>query len=396
MVYTGRVETTQGIKNCSRSGYHMNNRERLLKVMHWELPDCVPVCPDISNMVPARLTGKPFWDIYLYQDPPLWKAYIDAVKYFNIDGGFELYEFGDLFEDEEDKREIRIVSRDENRIITQDFSEKTGEWSRFVVVHTKDNPPATDILPVQVGLNPVPHTWEDIKGVKEWPTGMELWKLIRKEMGDYGIVGMPSGVETLILKRPENIYEYYDNPHKYYEIGDRMIEKMEKRIKIISALEEKPDFLFCGASGSLVFQSPDIFRELVLPALKRVTELAADIGIPTHVHSCGPETELVKIAAEETSLTIIDPLEIPPMGDCNLAELKRLYGDKIILKGNLHTTSVMLKGSKAKVIEASKRAIDDAANGGGFILSTGDQCGRDTPDENIFAMVETARTYGRY
>ncbi|NQU87784.1 MAG: hypothetical protein HQ541_18700 [Mariniphaga sp.] len=171
---------------------------------------------------------------------------------------------------------------------------------------------------------------------------------------------------------------------------------MEKRIKTISNLEEKPDFLFCGASGSLIFQSPDIFRELVLPALKRVTELAADIGIPTHVHSCGPETELVKIAAEETKLTIIDPLEIPPMGDCNLAELKKLYGKKIILKGNLHTTEVLLNGSKADVIEASKKAIDDAAKGGGFVLSTGDQCGRDTPNENIFAMVETARTYSRY
>ncbi len=45
---------------------------------------------------------------------------------------------------------------------------------------------------------------------------------------------------------------------------------------------------------------------------------------------------------------------------------------------------------------ASKQAIDDAAEGGGFILSTGDQCGRDTPDENILAMIQTARTYGRY
>jgi uroporphyrinogen decarboxylase len=367
-----------------------------LKVLHRELPDCVPVCPDISNMIPARLTGKPFWDIYLYQNPPLWKAYIDAVKYFDIDGGFEVYEFGDLFEDEEKQWEKKIIFRDETRIVTQDFYEKTGEWSRFIVVHTKDNPPATDILPELIGLNPVPDTWEDVTNVKEWPKGMELWKIIKKEMGEYGIVGMPSGVETLILKRPENIYEFFENPQKYYEIRDKMIEKMERRIKIIAALEDKPDFLFCGASGSLVFQSPDIFRELALPALKRVTELAAELGIPTHVHSCGPETELVKMAAEETKLTIIDPLEIPPMGDCNLAELKRLYGDKIILKGNLHTTDIMLNGSKADVTEASKRAIDDAAIGGGFVLSTGDQCGRDTPDDNIFAMVETARTYGKY
>ena len=374
----------------------MNSRQRLLSILHREIPDCVPVCPDISNMIPARLTGKPFWDIYLYQDPPLWKAYIDAVKYFGIDGGFELYEFGDLFDDAEKKWEKKIVLQNEERIITQDLCLETGEWSKYVLVHTRDNPPATDVLPEYVGLNPVPKKWKDVENVKTWPKGMELWRHIKNEMAGNGIVGMPSGVETLILRRPENIYEYFENPAKYYEIRDRMIEKMENRLKVISTLDNKPDFLFCGASGSLVFQSPDIFRELVLPALKRVTELASELGIPTHVHSCGPEKELVKIAVEETKLSVIDPLETPPMGDCNLKELKALYGDKIILKGNLHTTEIMLNGTVQDVIEASKKAIDNAAHGGGFILSTGDQCGRDTPDENIFAMVETAREYGKY
>jgi uroporphyrinogen decarboxylase len=99
---------------------------------------------------------------------------------------------------------------------------------------------------------------------------------------------------------------------------------------------------------------------------------------------------------EETGLTVIDPLEIPPMGDCDLAELKRQYGDRITLKGNLHTTEVMLRGSSEDVRAASRKAIDDAAAGGRFILSTGDQCGRDTPYDNLRAMVDTARTYGRY
>jgi uroporphyrinogen decarboxylase len=332
----------------------------------------------------------------LYNDPPLWKAYIDAVKYFDIDGGIELYEFGDLFDDEEKGWEKKIVFQSDERIITQDFNEKTGEWSKFVLVHTKDNPPATDIYPAQVGLNAIPTSWKNVENVKKWPVGMELWKYIKEEMGEKGMVGMPSGVETLILRRPEDIYEYYENPAKYFDKRDRMIDKMERRLNIIAGLDVKPDFLICGASGSLVFQSPEIFRELVLPALQRVTALAAKLGIPTHVHSCGPEKELVKIAAEETNLTVIDPLEIPPMGDCDLKELKKLYGDKIVLKGNLHTIKIMLNGSVNDVIEASKKAIDDAAEGGGFILSTGDQCGRDTPDENIFAMVETARTYGKY
>jgi uroporphyrinogen decarboxylase len=118
--------------------------------------------------------------------------------------------------------------------------------------------------------------------------------------------------------------------------------------------------------------------------------------MPTHVHSCGPEKELVKILAEETDLTVVDPLEIPPMGDCDLKELKARYGKKIVLKGNIHTTNVMLRGTVQEVKDACKKAIDDGAEGGGFILSTGDQCGRDTPDKNIFAMIETAKTYGKY
>lgn len=84
------------------------------------------------------------------------------------------------------------------------------------------------------------------------------------------------------------------------------------------------------------------------------------------------------------------------MGDCDLGELKRLYGDEIILKGNLHTTEVMLRGTPDDVAVASKNAIDAAAEGGRFILSTGDQCGRDTPDENLHAMIDAARSYGRY
>ena len=145
-----------------------------------------------------------------------------------------------------------------------------------------------------------------------------------------------------------------------------------------------------------MYQTPEMVRRMGLPVVKTMAELCFKHGIHSYVHSCGPEKELVKICYEETQLTVIDPLEIPPMGNCDLREIKRLYGDRLVLKGNLHTTDVMLRGSVSDVKDACRRAIDDAAEGGRFILSTGDQCGRDTPDANIFAMIETARTYGKY
>lgn len=84
------------------------------------------------------------------------------------------------------------------------------------------------------------------------------------------------------------------------------------------------------------------------------------------------------------------------MGDCDLAEIKRRFGGRLALMGNLHTTDVMLRGTPEVVRDASRRAIEAAGGGGGFILSTGDQCGRDTPDANLFAMLEAAETHGRY
>jgi len=377
----------------------MTHRQRLLATLKGKIPDCVPVAPDFSNMIPARRTGKPFWDLYLYQNPPIWEAYIDCAKYFDIDAVMDGY-FPLMFPEEvEHDKEWKtvIVKRTYDSIITQQYYDHLGQknWAEHVTVFYRDNPPTGRVKPQMVGLPPVPDRWEPLDGVKPVDVGPQGLKHIKKLMGEQGLVGV-FVTFTNPLGNPEDIYRYYDNADKHNIWAAQRIEAAERRFDRIMQLDDKPDFLCVGGSGTLVYQTPDIFRQLAFPAVKRVIELAAKAGIPTHVHSCGPEAELVKIFAQETDLTVIDPLEPPPMGDCKLAELKKLYGNRIVLKGNLHTVDVMLNGSVDDVIAASKQAIDDAAAGGRFILSTADQCGRDTPDENLFAMVETARTYGRY
>ena len=376
----------------------MTNRERLLTVLRGEIPDCVPVAPDFSNMIPARLTGKPFWDLYLYNDPPIWEAYVACAKHFDIDSLMDSY-FPLAFPEEKPdgpEWERFIVKRTEDRIVTQKSCVEGGKrvWEPMVDVYYRADPP-TRLAPEKINLPLEPKSREPLEGVKPVDTGPEGLKRVMEMMGDQGLVGVHVA-STGGLGGEEGIYKYYDNPDKHDEWAQERIDQAIARYERVMRMEVKPDFLCVGGSGTLVFQTVEMFRKIAFPAVKKIIQMAVADGMPTHVHSCGPEKELVKIMAEETELTVIDPLEVPPMGDCDLAELKRLYGDKIVLKGNLHTTEVMLKGSVDDVIRASKRAIDDAAVGGGFILSTGDQCGRDTPDENIRAMVETARTYGRY
>lgn len=374
-------------------------RQRLLTVLAGKIPDCVPIAPDFSNMIPARLTGKPFWDIYLYNDPPLWEAYIAAARRFNIDSLMDGY-FPLTFPGEKphlEGWERAIVFRSKERIITQRYRKENGKitWQPRVDVYYIADPPTENVPPAKLGLPEVPANWEPLEGVKPVDLGPAGLARVKALLGDQGLTGV-FVTSSAALNNAEEIYHYHDHPELHARWAEERIIAAEERYRRIMALPVKPDFLCVGGSGTLVYQSPRIFRQLAFPAVKRIIDLAHADGIPTHVHSCGPEKLLVKIFAEETQLTVIDPLEIPPMGDCDLAELKRLYGRKIVLKGNLHTTDVMLRGTPETVIAASRKAIDDAAAGGRFILSTGDQCPRDTPDENLLAMIETARTYGRY
>jgi len=379
----------------------MNSRERLLTVLNGKMPDCVPVMPDFSNMIPARRTGKPFWELYLYNDPPIWEAYIDCAKHFDIDSLMDGYcplVFPEERAGRDEGWERLIVHRDERTIVTRVSRTRSGgrrEWADTVEVYRVADPPIHGLDPRKLGLPAIPERWEPVEGVKPVDIGPENLARVKGLMGEQGLVGV-FVISSLALPNEEAVYNYYDHPELHETWAAERVEAAEARFERIMGMEVKPDFLCVGGSGTLIFQTVEIFRHLAFPAVKRVIELASAAGIPTQIHSCGPEKELVRIMAEETDLTVIDPLEPPPMGDCDLAELKRLYGDKIVLKGNLHTTEVMLKGSADDVVRASRKAIDDAAAGGGFILSTGDQCGRDTPDENIYAMIETARTYGRY
>jgi len=372
----------------------MTGKERMLAATLGKQADMVPVAPDTSNMIPCRLTGKPFWDIYLYRDPPLWKAYIDCAKHFDFDGWLPSaagYCMGGPSEAENAKS----VHRSDERIVTRQYRTENGKmlWSDRVTVYYRADPPTRNLKAELIGMAEAPERWWDIEGIKEHTPGREGFEEIRAYMGEQGIVGAGVGLPSLGIE-PEGIYAYYDDRpavrRRLEAAGEQTIRRAEQ------ILEWEPDVLMIGISGYLTFHSPDIVRDIGLRTLQRLTKMAKDRGVPTHLHCCGRERALVEMAANETDLNLINPLEPPPMGDCDLAELKKTFGRKVALMGNIHTTDPMLRGTPEEVARAARWCIDVAAEGGGYVLSTGDQCGRDTPDENIFALVRTAREYGKY
>lgn len=377
----------------------MNARERFIAALRNQVPDRVPAAPDISNMVPCRLTGKPFWDIYLHGDPPLWRAHLSANRKYGFDAWFYR---GTLDFEIASTNQVsnRIVDENEERITRRTtIRNRAGTLTRSTVFF-RDNSPWTVEKPIKDPARDIP-CWIESMGTITGYTTKTVDQMRAELRGEFALgfgglryPGFQYWVNLFDGGLPQILDVHRERPDLLEALRDA---EHTRNVEALSHyLKEKPDYVFLGASGTLTMGSPDLFRRYGLATLKELTHMAAEQDVPVLLHSCGRERELVRIAAEETDLACINPLEPPPMGDCDLAEVNRSYGKRIALMGNLHTTAVMLHGSRQEVLDAAAKAIEDAGPGGGFILSTGDQCGRDTPDENLYATVEAAERYGCY
>jgi len=376
----------------------MTGRERIMTALRNKIPDRVPATPDISIMIPSRLTGKPFWEIEVNENPSLTTAYINAVKFFGIDGW--------MFNGSLDFK-LKSGVTTEKEIIHQD----KDKWVVRHVIHTPDG----DLIQTQVSPRDNPSTMtekyiknfkEDFKKIRHLFSGVlscdaSEYKRQKKLMGELGMICVyiaPPGFQNFVVLFDGNLealtYAYYDMPELFEELVE-MYEKHELQ-KLEMALDAGVESILTGGSGSITMQSPQLFRKLTLPAIQKITKLCRQAGVLCGIHSCGKERYLVKACADETDLDYVNPLEIPPMGDCDLADLKSNFGHKLALMGNLHTTQTMLLGNVTKVRREALKAIFAAGQNGGFVLSTGDQCGRDTPFENIFELVRVAKEFGTY
>ena len=377
----------------------LSSKERLKIAISNGKADRVPAIPDFSNMIPCKLTGRPFWDVYLYNNPSLFEAYCKAAEYYGIDGWNVVWSGVDF-----KRRNAPDISRN-----------ITGSTSDRIVERIRYDTPAGDLYETMTyyPADPPTKTEKMVKDLKkDFPKIKSLYGEIigidnsripgfKKMVGDNGVFtlsvtypGMHYWNEYFEGNLQNAIYAYYDFPEIFDEWADIAHKDLCRQAELY--LGEKPDLLLVGGSGTLTLSNPELVRKYAIPTIKKICRMAKEAGVLTMLHSCGKTMAFLDMLVNETELNCINPLEEPPMGDVNLAEVKKMYGSRIALMGNLQTTSVMLHGSPDDVERAARKAIDDAGEGGGFLLSTGDQCGRDTPSENIFRLVETAKTYGRY
>jgi len=139
--------------------------------------------------------------------------------------------------------------------------------------------------------------------------------------------------------------------------------------------------------------SPQHFRELFYPGLKRVIQGFKDLGLYVIKHTDGNIWPIIDMIID-SGIDCLDPID--PQGGMDLGEVKAKYGDRVALKGNVDCAHLLSFGTTEEVIEATKIALKQGMPGGGFILSSSNSIHSAVKPENYAIMVRTVKEYGSY
>ena len=96
----------------------------------------------------------------------------------------------------------------------------------------------------------------------------------------------------------------------------------------------------------------------------------------------------------ETGIDGINPID--PIAGMNIQKIKKMYGNRVCIIGNIDCGDLLTNGTPEQVIKAVKMCIKTASPGGGHILSSSNSIHSGVKPENFLAMVEAAKKYGKY
>ena len=221
-------------------------------------------------------------------------------------------------------------------------------------------------------------------------------KFLKKEVGDEyliaceagGTYGIPSG-ESM----EEFAYFLFDKREEAHQYAGRMRDwaiERSKRLRDagLDCVTQCTDYCFNAGP----FLSPKMFSEFVTPYLQEIVGAQRDMGLYVIIHTDGNIMPIIDqlLSARPHALHSLDP-----MAKVDIREVKRLYGDKVCLCGNVNCAILHME-SPRKVMIDTLRAIRDASPGGGHFLTTSNVPFKGMPLENYLAMLYIRQRFARY
>jgi len=371
-------------------------KQRMLNAYRGKFSDRRPVAPEFWYYYPAKVLGL---DMIAFQrEAPFHLALKTTFEKFGCEG------WGTAWADianpdvetrtterriDEDLLEVRRVCTTPAGELTsaQRFSRDEPSW---VTERPIKNPPGDlDAFVAMTLADPAGLDTDAM--IRQWEEVGESY-LLEADVGvpffDYYAGSRQGGLE-------QAIFDFAEHEAMLLGLRERYVEHLLAKVRIIC--DRTPfESLFIGCAwscNSLI--GPNMWRRWDRPVIQAVADAAHERGRLVHVHFHGRCMETVGDFAE-MGLDCVCPFERPPGGDvCGLAGLKqaaRLLAGRTTMNGNVHTVETLIRGAPRDVRREVRQVLEAFADNPRVIVGTGDQVGRETPEENLHAMIEEART----
>ncbi len=224
-----------------------------------------------------------------------------------------------------------------------------------------------------------------------------LLERVREKVGDRYFL-MIHGDGTFGIPNGDGVWEMSmrlaDDPQGVKDEAARNVEAALKEQEIL-AKDGTCDGLalcsdYCFNNGP--FFSPAQFDEFVFPYLKE--QIAAQRGMGFYVikHTDGNIMPIIDrlVEANPHALHSLDP-----QGGVDIAEVKRGYGQRVCLIGNVNC-GLMDTGTDEQVVESARYALKHGMPGGGYIFSTSNCVYTGMRPERYELILDVWRREGNY
>ncbi len=347
---------------------NMTSRERWLAVLNGEKPDRLPMdywgTPEATLKVQAFLSCSSWPELVdrLHLDCPVGvePSYIGPP----IEQGHDMY--GCRYEDVDYGTGVYsecvyhpLAQYNTVEEIERNYTWPTADWFDY------------SVIPGQ------------IKGKEAYPVrggGSEPFLVYTH------LRGQEQAYMDLVLN-PELVHYCLDKLFDFcYENTRRIYEQIPGQVTFSYVAED------LGSQEDLLF-SPKAIRELLLPRMKRMIDLAHEAGVYAFCHSDGAIRRIIPDLMK-IGINILNPIQWRCKG-MERRELKRDFGDKLVLHGGMDNQHTLAFGTVDEVREEVMYNIQVLGEGGGYILAPCHNIQAVSPPENVVAMYETGLEYGK-
>ncbi|MEI7731788.1 MAG: uroporphyrinogen decarboxylase family protein [Verrucomicrobiota bacterium] len=183
------------------------------------------------------------------------------------------------------------------------------------------------------------------------------------------------GINTLMM-------DFYDDPQFVRDLFEFIV-AMELQFAR-AQMEAGADIIGVGdAAASLV--GPQIYEEFVLPYEQKLVAGLRAMGMGVRLHICGNARKILR-GMGQLGCDIVDLDSLVPV-----SEGRTQMGGQQIILGNLNPVA-MLRNATPEAVTAAVSECHRQA-GGRFIVGAGCEVPRDTPEANLRALCDYARSH---